>query len=292
MDKNRLCPYVRRAMFSSMSENHRIFTRVIYDYELIYVAGGKTKLTVGDTEYICEPNHAVLIRPGVPHSFEGTGEDVFVQPHLHFDLVYNENSEITPISFKNRSAMTDDELGLIQPDILDPHIPCVFTPCDADKFSRLLFDIISMFENRPPDFEIESKVCLLRLLSLIFAQFDTDTQAKQAALPCDPAVSVKNYIDSNFLQPLTLEGLEQQFYVNKFTLIRNFKRMYGVGPIAHYRSCRIEYAKNALRNTSRSIGSIAEELDYFDMCSFNRFFRTQTGMSPREYRNGCKDPQI
>ena len=288
MDKNRLCPYVRRAMMSSLPTHHRIATRIIYDYELIYITGGTTKLTVGTTEYICQKNHAVLLRPGIPHSFESIDGSELIQPHLHFDLIYNENSTVTPISFKDRPAMSPDELKLIQPDILDDHIPCVFTPYDPNGFSRLLFDIISLFENRAPNFELESKASLLRLLSLIFAQFDT--VGKQVPMPHDTAVTVKNYIDSNFLQPITLEGLEQQFYVNKFTLIRNFKRMYGISPIAHYHNCRIEYAKTTLANTSRPIGSIAEELEYYDMCSFNRFFRTQTGISPKEYRNNRKNP--
>lgn len=272
-------------MMSSLPVHHRIATRVIYDYELIYITGGMTRLTVDGTEYICHKNDAVLIRPGVPHSFEGIGEHELVQPHLHFDLVYNDNSPTTPISFKDRPAMSPRELKLIQPDTLDPSIPCIFTPYDADTFSKLIFDTISLFESRHVGFELECKIKVLRLLSLIFTQFETES--RQTSLPFDPAITVKNYIDSNYLQPITLEDLQRQFYVNKFTLIRNFKRLFGVSPIAHYHNCRAEYAKNELRNTNRPIVSIAEELDYFDMCSFNRFFRMQTGMSPKEYRNSC-----
>ena len=287
MDKNMLSPYVRRAMLSSMSSNHHIATRVIYDYELIYVTGGMTRLTVAGKEYLCKKGDAVLLRPGVPHEFKGTGNADFVQPHIHFDLIYNKNSTVTPISFKNRDTMTRTELTLIQPDILDIPVPCVFRPADTDSFTRLLFGIIALFDGREAGFELECKIKLLELLKLVFSQFESPSAPPRREYE-DPAVSVKNYIDSNYLQLLTLNDLERQFYVNKYTLMRNFTRLYSVTPIAYYRSLRADYAKKLLLTTDCSVSSIAEELNFIDICSFSRFFRMHTGVGPREFRENQK----
>ncbi len=270
-------------MMSSLPAEHRISVREIYDYELIYVTAGKARITIGSKEYICTKNNAVLLRPGVPHEFEVIGEDEFVQPHIHFDLIYGENSEKTPISFKSRQAMSREELRLISSDILEPHIPAVFIPKAPDEFSRLLFDIIAIFEKRDHGYELACKIKLLELMSLIFSQFETASETYTGA-SSDSVVIVKNYIDSNYLTPITLEGLQKQFFVNKYTLIRNYKKLYKMSPISHYRNLRAEYAKSLLGKTNVPIKAIADELGYQDICSFSRFFHMQTGMAPMDYR--------
>ena len=78
--------------------------------------------------------------------------------------------------------------------------------------------------------------------------------------------------------------LEKQFYANKFTLMRNFKKAYRVNIINYYRARRTEYAKRVLRGSSLPVGVLAEQLNFTDVYSFSRFFKMQTGMSPSEYR--------
>ena len=64
-----ISPYIRTAMHSTLVESCIIKTRVLYDYELIYVRSGRCRITVDDTPHLCKKNDAVLLRPGVPHSF-------------------------------------------------------------------------------------------------------------------------------------------------------------------------------------------------------------------------------
>ena len=52
-------PYVRVAMYSELEAPFKIKRRVIFDYELIFLAEGKWKLTVNETSYLCK-KHDVL----------------------------------------------------------------------------------------------------------------------------------------------------------------------------------------------------------------------------------------
>lgn len=288
MNNYMLSPYIRKAVYGILPPHFRLAKRIIFDYEIIYVNGGGARLIIEGEEYICQKGDVVFLRPGISHELMYY-EDIssvkpldFVQPHIHFDAVYNKNSEITPICFKDREGLDADELALIQEDIIEKSIPYVFVPCKETEFGKLFFDILSLYKERPPRFELSMKIRMLELLSMIFEQFDVKATLSESAVN-DPAMIVKNYIDNNYLSPVTLEGLQNQFYINKYTLIRNFNRLYKKSPIAYYHERRIEYAKEQLSKTARSVSSIAAQMNT-DSYSFNRFFRTHTGVSPSDYR--------
>ena len=281
MNRNILSPYVRVAMYSSLQKNFIISERVIFDFELIYVSGGECEVSFDGVPYICKKGDAVLIPPGVHHKFT-VGDSGFVQPHIHFDPVYTEKSEIRSVSFKSRSKMNDDEISLIQENIFSEiGIPYVFTPCDHQRFSAAFFSVVDSYLEKKSGYELECKARMLNLIAIILEQFD---QARGSAGDMGPIAAVKNYIDNNYLQLINLDMLEKQFYINKFTLMRNFKKIYRVNIIEYYRTKRTNFAKKALKTTATPVGDIAEALHFTDIYSFSRFFKMQTGMSPSAYR--------
>ena len=117
MDLNILSPYIRVAMHSTLSAHHHLTRRVIYDYELICVSGGEGSIKLEDTVYPVKDGDVVLIRPGVPHEFIGADVPLY-QPHIHFDPVYDEYSQRRRVSFRDITAMSEEERMMIQEDIL------------------------------------------------------------------------------------------------------------------------------------------------------------------------------
>ncbi|MBO5220329.1 MAG: AraC family transcriptional regulator [Clostridia bacterium] len=284
-----ISPYIRTAMHSTLVASCIIKTRVLYDYELIYVRSGRCRITVDGTPYLCKKNDAVLLRPGVPHSFACPPDSDFVQPHIHFDPIYSPCSEQRRVSFKDRPDMTKEELALIGEDVLaDIPIPTVFVPQEPDRFQKLFFEVIDLFEKKPPGFELLCKARLTELFSLIFAQFEPDRRPETGSGHDEYAI-IRSYIDSSYLSPLSLDTLSKQFHLNKFTLTRNFRRRYGMSIIHYYRSLRANYAKKLLTTTNRSVSSIGEELGFSDIYSFSRFFHSFTGMSPTAFRDSRDD---
>ena len=288
MNKKEFSPYVRTAMFSVIKAPFHINKRVIFDYEIIFVSGGKCEIIIDGKKYLCKKNDVVFIRPDIPHEFKSAGGCDFIQPHIHFDVLYNEKSEETPISFKPKNRMTDYELSLIAEDILKAvPIPSVFIPRNPNEFKKIFFDIIEIFQKKPYNYELLLKSKMLLLLGGILAQFEKHTAADNSE-PNSAIINVKNYIDDNFLSPITLDSLSMQFYFNKYTLMRKFKAMYGKNIIAYYHDKRIEYIKNALQTTAVSITDLSEKLNFSDIYSFSRFFKTHTGCSPSAYRKSAE----
>lgn len=271
-------------MHSTLTAPFTISNRVIFDYEIILVVDGKCKITIDNTEYLCKKNDVVFLRPGVHHKFECVDNTDFVQPHIHFDLSYDNMSDKRFVSYKPKEAMSKKELGLIQKDVFkEISIPNVFTLFKHDNFQKIFFEIIEIFKERGYNYEILYKAKMLELLNCILVQFDQNTTNKPDVTD-NPVVMVKNYIDNNYASVLTLDSLSRQFYINKYTLLRKFKAMYGKNIISYYHDKRINYIKEALRKSSIRISALAEKLNFSDIYSLSRFFKTHVGCSPTDYR--------
>jgi len=284
MNINEFSPYIRVAMLSTLTAPFKINTRVIFDYEIILVTDGKCKITIDNTEYLCKKNDVVFLRPGIHHKLECVDHVDFVQPHIHFDMIYSNISDKRFVSFKPKEAMSDDELALIQEDVFkDMCIPYVFIPSDMANFRKLFFEIIEIFEKKKHNYELLYKAKMLELFNCILTQFD-HSRMIETDIMSNPIIAVKNYIDNNYMSVMTLDFLSNQFYFNKYTLLRKFKSMYGKNIISYYRYKRIEYIKNILKTTNISISALSEELNFSDIYSFSRFFKTYVGCSPTVYR--------
>lgn len=284
MNKKEFSPYIRVAMFSTLTAPFTITERVIFDYEIILVSGGKCKITIENTSYLCKKNDVVFIRPGIPHKFECVDNSDFVQPHIHFDISYTDKSEEIFVSFKPKNKMSDYELLLIQKDVfMETDIPYVFTPFNIEKFQKIFFEIIELFQKKSYNYELHYKAKMLELIDGMLIQFDCDKTSKTDTI-FNPVISIKNYIDNNYLSVITLDSLSKQFYLNKYTMMRQFKSTYKQNIISYYRNKRIEYAKQILKSTSISVSALSEKLSFSDIYSFTRFFKTYVGCSPTAYR--------
>ena len=282
-------PYIRVAMNSILTGPRIINNRTLFDYEIIFVKDGKCNITYDNTNYTVQRNQVIFIRPGVTHKIEISENTKFFQPHIHFDAIYNINSENTIISFKPRDIMTQQELDLIQNDIFEgTDIPLIFTPENIQKFEKTFFEIIDLFSQRKYNYELLCKGKMLELISIILNQFETDKVSDTGLYADNSVTAAKEYIDNNYTFNITLDSLSEQLYINKFTLMRNFKSKYGINIIEYYRNKRLEYAKKLLTTTDYSIYTIGEMLNFSDIYSFSRFFKSQTQLSPLGYRKAYK----
>ena len=281
LNKNALSPYVRVAMHSVLKNGTVLVERAIYDHELIFVRRGECRIRINGRDYVCRKNNVILLRPGIPHSFHVENAD-FDQPHIHFDLVYGEKSEETPVSFKAQENMTEYERGLIQPDLLaESGIPFVFTPQSPKEFQEVFFRVIDLFQSRASQLLLKSE--MLRLLDMITEEF---SDPERGSPKCRPSVAatVKDYIDGNFLNEDDLDSLAALFHTNKFTLMRQFKNEYGMTVIRYRAEKRIAEARRLLSVTNMTVRMIAEHLGFSDVYVFSRAFKRSVGISPIYYR--------
>lgn len=95
---------------------------------------------------------------------------------------------------------------------------------------------------------------------------------------------VRQYIASNFAEPLTLELLADVAGMSRAYLCRRFKKYTGQSVFTYVLDRRIESAMVRLRATDDKIVTVALESGFGDVAFFNRKFRERIGTSPGRYR--------
>lgn len=93
---------------------------------------------------------------------------------------------------------------------------------------------------------------------------------------------IKDYLQANFTEQVTLEQLEQEAGISRFHLIRLFKKGSHLPPHAYQNLLRINHAKIQLAK-QRPIVDIAAEVGYYDQSHFTKAFSKIVGATPRQY---------
>ncbi len=83
---------------------------------------------------------------------------------------------------------------------------------------------------------------------------------------------------SHLRDDLTLDKLQQISGLNKFTMIRNFKKSYLTTPAAYHLQNRVAEAKQLL-SRGADVFDICEELRFYDQAHLIREFRKMYGVT-------------
>lgn len=278
IDIHTVNPYIRVALRSVLKKGSVIKSRIIFDYELIYIEDGGMSFSYDNITYPCEKGQFILIRPGIPHSFDYREQELR-QPHIHFDMICTADSKKTPISFKDLPAMSPAEKALIRPDLFGdfPRTPFVSfenTEHAIPLFYRII-DCVCAGQ------ALEAKGLLTTLLAvLIRDNFASCLNQKEPTWGI--ARQLKDFIDATHGVGIDLDALEKQFSYSKFHLERQFQREYGVSLIAYVNKKKMHLAQELL--TEKSVSQVAEEIGFSSIYAFSRAFKNRFGIPPSEYK--------
>jgi AraC-like DNA-binding protein len=96
---------------------------------------------------------------------------------------------------------------------------------------------------------------------------------------------IRDFIEKNNAEKITLDALCTRFRFEKFNLLRQFKQFSGLTPIQYLLAMRIESAKKALFST-QGLVEIAFQHGFYDASHFCHCFQKYVGTTPEQYRLG------
>ena len=102
-------------------------------------------------------------------------------------------------------------------------------------------------------------------------------------------LAIRSYLDTHYLDNITLDELANQFVIHKMTLIRQFKSFFGTTIGQYIQHKRLTQAKEMLRYQSESIEQIAYQCGYDDANYFIRLFKKFEGTTPYQYRKSWQN---
>lgn len=109
-------------------------------------------------------------------------------------------------------------------------------------------------------------------------------QTYQQNLESDAIKQIKQYIIDHSSEEISLDVLADRVGLSTIYISKMFKEKWGINYIDFLTECRIEKAKELIRNPEKSIKEIAYDVGYHDPNYFSKVFKKTTGSSPMAYR--------
>lgn len=97
---------------------------------------------------------------------------------------------------------------------------------------------------------------------------------------------VKQYIQYHVDEDLSIDKLAAMVYLSQGYLSYVFKKETGMNLSRYIRQCRMEKAKELLKETNMKIVQICEKVGFSNVSYFCQSFREYCGVSPDKYRKG------
>jgi AraC-like DNA-binding protein len=158
---------------------------------------------------------------------------------------------------------------------------------EDSKLQHLLLELINAAKRKGPFYENEvtSLSCLfLSHLHERVGDRETDERLKYETDTLQRIQKAIVFIANNYHLSVRLKELASLCHLSPNHFRRLFQQAIGKSPIQYLNHVRITMATTELMQDRKQISTIAFECGFNSLSSFNRQFKAQTGVSPREYR--------
>jgi AraC-like DNA-binding protein len=98
---------------------------------------------------------------------------------------------------------------------------------------------------------------------------------------------VKRFIEGHAFEAISLVDIAACAGLSPFVCLRLFKASVGITPHAYLNCLRLQRARELLKKPGLAIRTIGLRVGVRDRCYFARWFKKETGLSPREFRVAC-----
>jgi len=158
----------------------------------------------------------------------------------------------------------------------------LFHPLNTSDILGILNSLYSINENITANTEIISNKYLNDIITFAFTTNNCRLENSETTI--DKLKSIREYMRLNYGTSISLDKLSKQFFISKYHLAREYKKLYGTTTMADLTAIRISQAKSMLRFSNESVEEIASLCGFSDCGYFIKVFNASEGMTPLTYR--------
>lgn len=247
----------------SFSKDEKDWKSVFHSHhftEIFFVVNGEGNFLFRDKTYHIKTGDLVIIPPYMEHteqSIKGTPLEYYVigVDGVSFQVADTQANVQVFCNFSNKSLI-------------------------ADLLRQMLYEV------RNPSYGSD-KICqnLLEILLLrIIRHRHVSPVALTSTYMTKECARIKEYLDSNYSEHITLDTLTRLTHMNKYYMAHSFAKYTGKSPIQYLNQRRMEAACTLLKDTDYSIASISSTVGFSSQSYFTQAFRKKYGMTPIKYR--------
>lgn len=239
------------------------------DYKLIYITQGQVDITCNQSNYLAKKNHVVLISNLEKHQFVPRTEKyeryvVSLQPSLLEPYISN---SILRNLLKNHP---------------DGFQHCIDVSPVKDEVLELFRKLCHHKANTP--FANQKAACYVTELLILLLEINPNIMPVETSVCKDVVLQVQDYIDSHFMQNISVTEIGKQYGISPCYLSHSFKTIIGHSPKQYITLLRLRQSGYLLWNSNLSVQKVALECGFRDINNYTKVFKSFYGCTPGQYR--------
>ena len=231
------------------------------DYQILYVANGKTHFWFDGKEEIVSAGHMVLYKP----------EEI--QKYVYY---LEDNPEVFWIHFTGSDVKNILAYHGIS---LDEHVfYCGVLPDYKALFRKIIQEL------QLCRYGYENYIASLFNDILLLVDRQQHEQKKATGNVQEQIEHAAAYFNENYNTKISIDDYAESLHISTNWFIHNFKQYAGMSPAQYILSLRMVNAQSLLERTTYNIKEISEIVGYENPLYFSRVFKKEIGKSPTQYR--------
>ncbi|MCM3628903.1 AraC family transcriptional regulator [Paenibacillus glycanilyticus] len=233
-------------------------------HEVIVICEGEGMFTIGGRSFRVSGGDILVYNKGVLHEEQSSSDNPLTTYYCGFTLPQASPAE----------------------DWVIPHgvEPVIRSSRAYSEIAALMKMIVDESSIKEEGYERISRYLINSVILLLRRTVRNQQHVKEQETNASLAEQIKDYIDRNFTQNVSLKDLGRQFHVNPYYVSHVFKDYYQISPINYAIHRRIGEATRLLVSTEMKVWEIAKLLGYDNPNYFSIIFRRVTGLSPNRFR--------
>lgn len=260
-------------------------------YKIIFVEEGTGILTIGDSKHI-------FLAPAVFCFNETDQYDIKCCSNLKADAILFHPSIINDALDFEKIHEGEEKLTITQKQ--DKFWIKVFcerkngfdgrlnlSPVLAKRMIEIINSVKEELEYQKDCYwPCRSRSYLIELLFFLGRIADSSERINNVTINnnCEGIEDLILYLNSNYMNKITIEELEKEFHVNRTTMNKLFNKVTGMSVKAYLIKLRLHLASQILEDTKVPVSEVINRVGFNDPVHFSRIFKKNYGYAPTEYR--------
>jgi AraC-like DNA-binding protein len=156
--------------------------------------------------------------------------------------------------------------------------PTVVRDPDVLQFFRMAHERMEAGEDR-----LSADECLVVAYGILLLRYADLDRASDAGRKRSRIARVRDYLETEFAEPIDLQQLADVADLSRFQLLRAFRRETGMTPHVYLTDCRVRAARRLLAQGD-DVADVAAACGFSDQSHLTRIFKAHAGVTPGRFR--------